>query len=159
MLGQSAVSAMQHARGDYDDKSRAAADGASNTRKATQVVNHTMIAAFLARLCQRALLITKKCRLESGDIPLSSTHSSVSAHSTPQRPSTAFSANHAAASGSNSKLDASAGSSDADVEKYTSEYRILSVRQRVLSNELQDIHGQITQVVGDLHSSSSDLSL
>ncbi len=50
-------------------------------------------------------------------------------------------------------LDASAGSSDADVEKYMSEYRILSVRQRVLSNELQDIQGQIMQVIGDMRSS------
>jgi hypothetical protein len=56
-------------------------------------------------------------------------------------------------------LDASAGIGDADVEKYTSEYRILSVRQRVLSNELQDIQGQISQVVGNLHSCFSDLDL
>ncbi len=39
-----------------------------------------------------------------------------------------------------------AGSSDADVDKYVSEYRILSVRQRVLSNELLDIQAQISQV-------------
>jgi hypothetical protein len=56
-------------------------------------------------------------------------------------------------------LDASAGSNDADVEKYMSEYRILSVRQRVLSNELQDIQGQIMQVMGDMRSSFSFVPL
>ena len=46
-----------------------------------------------------------------------------------------------------------------DVEKYMSEYRILSVRQRVLSNELQDIQGQIMQVMGDMRSSFSFVPL
>jgi hypothetical protein len=42
--------------------------------------------------------------------------------------------------------DVPAGSSDADVDKYIAEYRILSVRQRVLSNELLDIQAQVAQV-------------
>jgi hypothetical protein len=81
-------------------------------------------------------------RLESGDISLNSAHSCLPSHASPHRPSTASSAVH----GAPSVYDVPAGSSDADVDKYVAEYRILSVRQRVLSNELLDIQAQVAQV-------------
>jgi hypothetical protein len=86
-------------------------------------------------------------RMESGDISLISAHAPVSAHASPHRPSTASSAALSGIAGAPSIADTAAGCSDADVDKYVSEYRILSVRQRVLENELMDIQTQIAQVM------------
>jgi hypothetical protein len=85
--------------------------------------------------------------MESGDIPLISANKHIPAHASPHRPSTASSAAHAVFTDAPSTKDFASGSSDADVNKYVSEYRILSVRQRVLEHELQDIQSQITQVI------------
>ncbi len=49
-------------------------------------------------------------------------------------------------------MGVAAASSNADVDKYVSEYRILNVRQRVLENELLDIHTHIAQVQRKRHS-------
>ena len=75
-----------------------------------------------------------------------SAHHGGPAFASPSRPLTASSDAHGFENSASRAHEVPAGSSDADVDKYVSEYRILSVRQRVLSNELLDIQAQISQV-------------
>jgi hypothetical protein len=85
-------------------------------------------------------------RIESGDISLTSSHASAPTQASPHRPSTASTGAHGSNAAVLGIIDIAAGSNDADVDKYVGEYRILSVRQRVLENELQDIQVQTAQV-------------
>lgn len=99
------------------------------------------------------MIFTLPCRLETGDISLiAAQQTPVPAFASPNRPPTASSSARSVVlvPGSTGLHDFPAGSSDADVEKYISEYRILSVRQRVLSNELMDLQSQIAQVLLEL---------
>ena len=97
------------------------------------------------------MIFTLLCRLETGDISLiAAQQPPVPAFASPNRPPTASSSARSVVTGSTGLHDFPAGSSDADVEKYISEYRILSVRQRVLSNELMDLQSQIAQVLLEL---------
>jgi hypothetical protein len=98
-----------------------------------------------------SVIFTLPCRLETGDISLiAAQQTPVPAFASPNRPPTASSSARSVVPGSTGLHDVPAGSSDADVEKYISEYRILSVRQRVLSNELMDLQSQIAQVLLEL---------
>lgn len=110
-----------------------------SARVDTTTTNHALLQMVQA-------ILEKRRRLETGDISLiAAQQTPVPAFASPNRPPTASSGARSVVSGSTGLHDFPAGSSDADVEKYISEYRILSVRQRVLSNELMDLQSQIAQ--------------
>jgi hypothetical protein len=140
---------VHRARREYHYQSCAAADGAVCTGKAAQVKLTNKNSAVVVRDATRSSSSNPVSRrMETGDIPLVSVHAPGPAFASPQRPSTASSSSaHSAVLPPMHDVPGSGW--DADVDKYLSEYRILSVRQRVLSNELLDIQAQIAQVMHD----------